>query len=153
MSGAALAGGYAADLLAGDPRRWHPVAGFGRVALAVERALYAPSRLRGVVFAGGLVTLAALAGELLARAAQRAGLGRGAALAAIAWASLGGRSLVREARGLAAHVERGDVAAARRALPALCGRDPAALDAPALCRAAVESVAENTGDAVLGALM
>jgi adenosylcobinamide-phosphate synthase len=153
VSGVALGGGYAADLLLGDPRRWHPVAGLGRTARAVEHVAYAPSRLRGVLFAGGLVGLAALAGELLARLAGRAGLGRGAALAAITWAALGGRSLAREAERLAAHVERGDVAAARAALPSLCGRDPAALDAPALCRAAVESVAENTGDAVLGALL
>ena len=33
MSAAALAGGYAADLLLGDPRRWHPVAGFGALAV------------------------------------------------------------------------------------------------------------------------
>jgi adenosylcobinamide-phosphate synthase len=153
MSGVALACGYAADLLLGDPRRGHPVAGFGRAALAVERAVYAPSRLRGALFAGGLVGLSALAGELIARLARRVGLGRGAALAALAWAALGGRSLMREANALAAHVERGDVAAARVALPALCGRDAAALDAPELCRAAVESVAENTADAVLGALL
>ena len=28
--------GYAADRLLGDPFRWHPVAGFGRVATALE---------------------------------------------------------------------------------------------------------------------
>ena len=47
MSGAALAGGYLADALLGDPRRLHPVAGFGQVALYVESALYAPTRARG----------------------------------------------------------------------------------------------------------
>ena len=40
-----------------------------------------------------------------------------------------------------------DVEAARRLLPSLCGRDPAALDAAGLTRAALESVAENTSDA------
>jgi adenosylcobinamide-phosphate synthase len=148
VSGAALAGGYAADLLLGDPRRWHPVAGFGRLALALERRAYAPTRSRGALYAGTLVAGAALAGELLARLA-----GRRVALAALVWAALGGRSLAREARTLAAQVDRGDLAAARGALPALCGRDPAGLDAPQLCRAAVESVAENTADAVVGALV
>ena len=148
MSAAALAGGYAADLLLGDPRRWHPVAGFGRLALALERGAYAPTRRRGALNAGALVAGAALAGELLARLA-----GRRLALAALVWAALGGRSLAREARTLAAHVGCGDLAAARAALPALCGRDPAGLDAPQLCRAAVESVAENTADAVVGALV
>ena len=40
--------GYSADLLLGDPSRWHPVAGFGRVAAALERAIYAPTRARAV---------------------------------------------------------------------------------------------------------
>jgi len=148
VSGAALIGGYAADLLVGDPRRWHPVAGFGRLALALERRAYAPTRRRGALYAGALVAATALAGELAARLA-----GRRVALALLTWASLGGRSLAREARALAAHVRHDDLAAARGALPALCGRDPAGLDAPQLCRAAVESVAENTGDAVVGALV
>jgi adenosylcobinamide-phosphate synthase len=148
VSAAALAGGYAADLVLGDPRRWHPVAGFGRVALALERRTYAPTRRRGAFFAGSLVAAAALGGELLARLA-----GRRAALAVLVWAALGGRSLAREARALGAHVRRGDLAAARAGLPALCGRDPAQLDAPQLCRAAVESVAENTADAVVGPLV
>jgi adenosylcobinamide-phosphate synthase len=151
--GAPLLGGYVADVLFGDPHRWHPVAGFGQVALAAERAAYAPTRLRGALYASALVAGAALAGELLARATARAGLGRGAALAVVTWAALGGRSLAGEARVLARQVERGDLEAARATLPALCGRDPARLGAQQLCRAAVESVAENTGDAVVGALV
>jgi adenosylcobinamide-phosphate synthase len=153
MSGAALVGGYAADVLFGDPRRWHPVAGFGRLALAVERAAYKPTRLRGALFAGALVAAAGVAGELLARGAARAGVGRGAALAAITWGALGGRSLAGTARTIATHVELGDLPGARATLPSLCGRDPAGLDATQICRAAIESVAENTSDAVVGALL
>jgi adenosylcobinamide-phosphate synthase len=41
----------------------------------------------------------------------------------------------------------GDVDGARRLLPSLCGRDPAALDSAGLARAALESIAENTSDA------
>jgi len=148
VSGIALAGGWAADLLLGDPRRGHPVAGFGRIALALERALWAPSRVRGVAFAGLLVGGAALLAELAARR-----LGRGAALAALTWAALGGRSLARAGRAVAERVEQDDLEEARAALPALCGRDPAALDGPELCRATVESLAENTSDAVVGALL
>ena len=145
-------GGYAADLAFGDPRRLHPVAGFGRVALAAERAAYAPSRARGAAFAGVLVAGAAVAVEVGARLAGRTRVGRGAALAGVTWAALGGRSLVFEARSLAAHVDAGDLDTARMALPSLCGRDAAALDAAGLSRATVESVAENTADAVIGAL-
>ena len=115
VSAAALAGGYAADLAFGDPRRRHPVAGFGRIALALERRTYAPTRARGALYAAALVGGAALAGELLARVA-----GRRTALALTTWAALGGRSLAREARGLAAHVAaRRPAGGARRAALAL----------------------------------
>jgi adenosylcobinamide-phosphate synthase len=139
-------------MLVGDPRRWHPVAGFGRCALALERALYAPTRRRGAIVVALLVVGAALGGELLARASARAGLGRDVALAALTWVALGGRSLTREALRIAELVRREELDRAREALPALCGRDPAGLDGQGLCRAAVESVAENTGDAVVGVL-
>ena len=148
MSGLALLSGWAADQVLGDPRRWHPVAGFGRLALALERTLYAPSRARGALYAGALVALAALGAEAAARV-----LPRRLVLAACTWAALGGRSLAREADAVAADVRSGDLGAARKALPALVGRDPDALDADGICRATVESVAENTGDAVVGVLL
>ena len=45
---AGLALGAAADLLLADPRRWHPVAGFGRAAAALERLLWRDSRAAGI---------------------------------------------------------------------------------------------------------
>ncbi len=159
ISGAALLAGYAADAVVGDPARWHPVAGFGHVALALERAAYAPTRMRGAVVVAALVAAPALAGELLARAtrlarpATRDGLGRGLVLALLTWVALGGRSLRREALNVSDLVVREELDQARGALRALCGRDAAELDGAGLCRAAVESVAENTGDAVVGALL
>jgi adenosylcobinamide-phosphate synthase len=147
-AGAALLAGFAADLAFGDPRRWHPVAGFGRVALALERAYYAPTRARGALFAAVLVVVPAIAAERLARTSSR-----GAVLALLTWIALGGRSLRSEALNVSDLVEQGRLQEARTSLRALCGRDAAALDGPELCRAALESVAENTGDAVVGALL
>jgi adenosylcobinamide-phosphate synthase len=148
MSGVALASGYAADVAFGDPRRFHPVAGFGKAALAAERASYAPTRARGAIYAGVLVTATALVAELAARR-----LGRGRVLAAVTWAALGGSSLVREGRRVARHVDAGELDRARDVLPSLCGRDPQALSGEELCRATVESLAENTADAVVGPLL
>jgi adenosylcobinamide-phosphate synthase len=69
------------------------------------------------------------------------------------WAVLGGTSLAREAQAIGRLLDHGDLPAARRRLPALCGRDPDRLDAAGLARAAVESVAENTSDAVVAPLL
>ncbi len=149
--GAAL--GFVGDLLTGDPRRGHPVAAFGRAAGAVERRLYGDHRGRGalhtVLCAGGAVAAAAA----LSRAARPSPAATVALTASAGWAALGGTSLAREARAVAAALESGDVTAARERLPHLCGRDPRYLDEAGIARAVVESVAENTSDAVVGALV
>jgi adenosylcobinamide-phosphate synthase len=150
---AAVLAGYAADRALGDPARLHPVAGFGTIAAALEARLERPNRTTGAAYAALLV-----GGTWAAAAALRRLLAphRGATLffdAAILWAALGGRSLERAANALADAVEAGELERARALAPALVGRDPRALGSDELCRAAVESVAENTADAVLAPLL
>ena len=145
MNGLVLIGGSAADLAFGDPARWHPVAGFGRLATWLERGLYAPTRARGAGFTLLLVGGAAIVGKALGRIA--------ALRLALTWAALGGRSLVAQSRAIASALDAGNIDAARAALPALAGRDPDALDEHGIARAVVESLAENTGDAILGVLV
>ncbi len=145
--------GVVADALLGDPRRGHPVAVFGAAAERLERACWADSRPRGVAYAGVLVGGAVLAGVLGERAAGRSPAATAALTALATWAVLGGRSLAGEGSALAGELAVADLAAARRRLPSLCGRDPAALDADGLARAALESVAENTSDAVVAPLL
>jgi len=65
----------------------------------------------------------------------------------------GARSLTTEADRMSAALESGDLTAARAILPSLCGRDPAGLCEAELARATVESVAENTCDAVVAPLV
>jgi adenosylcobinamide-phosphate synthase len=147
------AAGLLGDLLLGDPRRGHPVAAFGRAAGAVERVLWRDHRgwgaLHTAVCAGGAVALAVAAGRSV-RDCRAASV---ALTAAATWAVVGGTSLGREARAVGGALAAGDVEAARERLPHLCGRDPQALDADGIARAVVESVAENTSDAVVGALV
>jgi adenosylcobinamide-phosphate synthase len=144
----ALLLGYGVDLALADPPRLHPVAGFGRLAAVAERSAYAPRRARGAAVTAGLVAAAAAGAEVLAALASPP-----AATAAVTWTALGGRSLRREARAVADLVARGDLPSARHRLGSLCGRDAAALDAAALRRAVIESLAENTADAVVGTLL
>ncbi|MGW2569339.1 cobalamin biosynthesis protein [Streptomyces sp. NPDC001537] len=147
------AAGLLGDHLLGDPRRGHPVAVFGRAAGAVERVLWRDHRgwgaLHTAVCAGSALALGAVA-QRAVRPSRTASL---ALTAAATWAVVGGTSLAREARGIGRALEAGDVEAARARLPHLCGRDPQALDADGIARAVVESVAENTSDAVVGALV
>jgi adenosylcobinamide-phosphate synthase len=143
MRARALALGFALDLALGDPARLHPVAGFGRAARQLEQALWRPRRVNGAAHAALLVGAAVGLGLLAER--------RLASRVPAVWVVLGGRSLGREA--LADALERGALDEARRRAPALVGRDPAELGVDELSRAAVESVAENTGDAVVAPLL
>jgi adenosylcobinamide-phosphate synthase len=147
-----LVAGYLLDAALGDPRRLHPVAGFGTLAGRLERARYAPTRRAGAGFtavAGGAPVLAGAAAAALTR---RRPVARATLVAAATWTVLGGRTLRREAAIMAGHLDDGDVPAARARLNHLCGRDPTRLDEPELARATVESVAENTSDAVVAPL-
>ncbi|MGW7364884.1 cobalamin biosynthesis protein [Streptomyces sp. NPDC054841] len=147
------AAGLAGDLLLGDPRRGHPVAAFGRAAAAVERALWRDHRGWGAVHTAVCAGGAVVAGALAAASVRRSRTASIALTAAATWAVVGGTSLGREARAIGGALATGDIEVARERLPHLCGRDPQALDGPGIARAVVESVAENTSDAVVGALV
>jgi adenosylcobinamide-phosphate synthase len=147
-----LALGAGADLLLADPARWHPVAGFGAVAAALERRTWRDSRLVGTAYAGGLVAAAVALGTAAGRGTRGRPTARVAATAAVTWTVLGGTSLGRVAGRMHRALSDGDLPAARALLPSLAGRDPSHLDAAALARATVESVAENTADAAVAPL-
>lgn len=153
-----IAAGFLLDRLVGDPERFHPVAGVGRVALAVESRLLRPGRTpaaqraAGLLFTGVIVGGTAAVVTVVGRLARR---NRAAAVvwdAAVVWSCLGGSSLLAVARRQGDLLARGDHAGSRDLLPWLCGRDPVALGPEDLARAVVESVAENTSDAAVATL-
>ncbi|MEV0467963.1 cobalamin biosynthesis protein [Nocardia tengchongensis] len=156
--------GFGLDRVLGDPRRGHPVAGFGSAAMRVERVTYHDSRAAGVVHEVVLVGAVTGLGIGLRRAVsgrngRRRGdvtvaraLGEVVVTAAATWTVLGGTTLAKTGREMADRLESGDIEGARALLPSLCGRDPEALDADGLARAALESIAENTSDATVAPL-
>jgi adenosylcobinamide-phosphate synthase len=134
----AVAVGILADRLLGEPPvHPHPVAAFGSVMRGVERQVYRDSRRAGAAHAGTGVGLGVVSGWAL-----------GSTVAATALA-VAGRSLATAAREVGAALDAGDLDRARALLPALAGRDAEHLDEKEVARAVVESVAENTVDAVV----
>jgi adenosylcobinamide-phosphate synthase len=135
---AQAAAGILLDRAVGEPpTAMHPVAWFGRAMTLTERLGYQDSRAAG--------TAHALLGTAL-------GVAGGAALRSTAAATalaVAGRSLGDTALDIGAALGRDELTAARAKLPALVGRDPSALSGPEVARAVVESVAENTVDAVV----
>jgi adenosylcobinamide-phosphate synthase len=167
----AVAAGVVADWLFGEPpARWHPVAGFGQAMTWLEQRSYTDSQVRGLAYAAlgtgvaagvgvGLDQLARALGATLGPtrgsstspvagvAADR--LGAFASLALATYVTVAGRALGAAAGGVAGALLAGDLEAARRHLPALVGRDPKDLGPDEIARAVVESVAENTVDAIV----
>lgn len=133
-----VAVGLVADRLLGEPpASAHPVAIFGQAMTRLEARLWRDSRMAGIAYTAAGVTLGLAAGAALGSTALATGL------------VVAGRALGEEARGVASALAGGNPEAARALLPALVGRDPDALDDKGVARAAVESVAENTVDAVV----
>lgn len=146
---AGLVAGYLADLALGDPRRWHPVAGFGTAAMALERRTYSPDKARGLAHEALLVGGVVVLGVAVSRAPKPWEV----PIAVLAtWTVLGGRSLSREGAAIQKLLDRDDVPAARVRIKHLVGRDSTNLSSDELARACVESLAENGADAVVSPL-
>lgn len=132
----------------------HPVVLLGRMITALDKRLNKPSlpdsdrRLRGVVL---VVLMAALA------------LGIGGAIAFVARAVphlwlievfaaavlIAQRALFEHVDDVARALQHNGLEAGRYAVSRIVGRDPQSLDAHGVCRAAIESLAENFSDAVV----
>lgn len=140
----AIAVGLAADRLLGEPPdALHPVVAFGRAMQVVERRLNRPGLSARRARAAGV-----------AHAAVGVGLGVGAGWATgspmvAAYLTVAGRMLTDLAGEVGDALVAGELDRARALLPALVGRDPSALDEREVARAVIESVAENTVDAVV----
>lgn len=146
--------GILLDRIFGEPRRFHPLVGFGACADRAEHLLRcgAPghpvfNRVRGVLGWLLLVVPCVLLALWLGR--QPPGW---LADTLLLYLALGGRSLVQHGERVAADLAAGDLAAARVHVGWMVSRDTSQLDEEGVSRAAVESILENGNDAVFGAL-
>ncbi|RZK61736.1 MAG: cobalamin biosynthesis protein CobD [Hymenobacter sp.] len=153
---APLALGYALDLLLADPEGWpHPVRTYGALIAAGEKKLnHGPHRfLKGAALAGGLVGGAFGTFWLLDKGLRRLPPALGMAVNS-AWVfyGLANTGLVREGRAVFAVLDEEGLAAGRRQLARIVGRDTAQLDAQQIRTAVLESLAENLSDGVVAPL-
>jgi adenosylcobinamide-phosphate synthase len=117
----------------------------------LERRIWSDDRNRGVLFTAVSVGAPVLAAALLDR--RFSGRARFVAVAVATWAALGARSLRAEGEAVSRHLAGGDLPAARQQLTHLVGRDTSVLAADEIARAAVESIAENSCDAIVAPLL
>jgi adenosylcobinamide-phosphate synthase len=153
-----LAAALVLDAIAGDPgaiwrRVPHPVAIMGAAIGWADRLLNRATWPAAVRRGLGTIAIAAVAGAF---GTLGYGLDRFFASIPFGWVGvlliatvmLAGRSLYDHVRAVA-DAFSGGLPAARQAVSRIVGRDPHSLDEPRICRAAIESTAENFSDGVV----
>lgn len=149
-----LAAAYLLDSLLGDPPGYpHPVRLMGEIIRFLEGRMRRLDLRREEARFAGCALAAAVIGASWLSARILVSLGGWVAETLILYTCLARRDLGDSALQVAEAVERGDLEEARRLLVCLVGRDTQALDRAGICRAAVESTAENLVDAVLAPLL
>ncbi len=153
--------GFVLDCLLGDPlSRAHPVVLMGKMISFSEKKLRVrfPKTPRGQRRAGAVMALlvpltSGGAGYLLLYLAWRVHPWAYFALSAfLCWQCFAARCLMTEAKKVVTCLEKEGLAAGRRQIGMLVGRDTENLDEAQVLKAAVETVAENTSDGVAAPL-
>lgn len=141
------------DIWLGEPKRAHPLVGFGRFAGRVEARLYGDRRVAGLsAWAVAVLPLVALV-WLVAKMLGSMGISLSFVFnAAVLYLAIGLRSLGEHAKPVASALHDGDLPRARDAVGRMVSRDTHVLDETQVAAAATESVLENGNDAVFGAL-
>ncbi|MCL6710867.1 adenosylcobinamide-phosphate synthase CbiB [Pseudomonas sp. R2.Fl] len=149
----AMLAGVGLDALLGEPRRWHPLVGFGRWATWLERRLHHDARGAGVLAwsVAVLPPVAVVTGVDVWLRQEFPWLATAFA-AVMLYLAIGRRSLGEHARAVEDALAVADLDAARQAVGRMVSRDTGGLDASQVAAAATESVLENGSDAVFGAL-
>ena len=147
------------DALIGDPdwlwrRLAHPVALFGALIEFLDRRFnredLSPQQRKsaGIATTAILVVIAGFVGALIQATTQQFPAGN-IILALIASIFIAQRSLYRHVAQVRSAFAEGGLAGAREADAMIVGRDTAQLDEAGVCRAAIESCAENFSDGVV----
>jgi adenosylcobinamide-phosphate synthase len=155
IAGAALA----FDALIGDPdwlwrRVAHPVALIGALIEYLDRRLnrqdWSPQQRKSAGVAGTaiIVAVAALTGLLVQMTVEQLPVGN-VVFALVASVFIAQRSLYQHVARVRSAFAKGGLASARQAVATIVGRDPEQLDEAGVCRAAIESCAENFSDGVV----
>lgn len=142
--------GVGLDAWLGEPRRWHPLVGFGHLAQRIEQRLNSGGRgWRSHGVSGWC--LAVLPPVLLVWLLSLSSLGWLVDILVLYFA-LGLKSLGQHALPVAQALRLGNLGEARRRVSYLVSRRTSELDACGVARAGTESVLENGADAVFASL-
>ncbi|MEQ8186035.1 adenosylcobinamide-phosphate synthase CbiB [Marinobacter salarius] len=144
------------DRWLGEPRRWHPLVGFGRLATLVERRLnQLPEKSTRSVCLGFLGALVLVLPLLMVTELLRWGLNGWLYLVlqvVVVYFVLSIRGLTEHGRAVSDALHSGDLENARDQVGKIVSRNARELDEQGVATAATESMLENGADAVFASL-
>ena len=145
------------DSWLGEPRRFHPLVGFGKFAERVEQRLYGSRQAtpKTQFWRGATATLVAVAPAAAVAIWLEwgtEGVIHWMLSTATLYFAIGHASLRSHAQSVFYALAEGDIGRSRRALSCLVSRDTENLSQREISAATIESVLENGNDAVFGAL-
>ena len=149
---------YILDLLVGEPRRWHPLVGFGNVANWLENKLnLVPNKSSFLTRLWGLIAWALLILPIVVffywLEAQVLSTQGGFILGVVCLTfAIGTKSLIQHARAVADALKASDLILARKKIAMIVSRDTSNSDEKAINIATIESVLENGSDAIFAAI-
>ena len=156
---AALVVGFIIDFFVGDPYCIpHPVVAVGKLISFLDKHLRRGNSNPKDISRGVITVIIT---TLISSAVPAAILAVGwlihpavyfAVNCVMCWQILAARQLFREGKKVQRFLEKEDTEGARSAVSMIVGRDTNVLDENGICRAAVETVAENTSDGVIAPL-
>ncbi len=149
------------DIILGDPvRPTHPIVLIGKLIVVIEKSLreiFKTSKglkIAGVILWFVTVFLAYITTYCIIKAAYKFSpwFGHGMSLW-LTYTVLAVRNLADEALGIYREIKRSDINEARKRLSYIVGRDTQEMPVDEICRATVETAAENTIDGIISPLI
>lgn len=139
------------DWFAGEPKRFHPLVGFGALANTIEARLNRPKQQRFVQFFAGMLALVICVTPVAVITYLISQIPLWGSLFSIVLLTLclGHRSLFDHAKPILHAMQQGDMKQARMLTSRIVSRDKEHID---VNKATIESILENGNDAVFGTL-
>lgn len=156
----AIAIGFIIDFFVGDPHAIpHPVVAIGKLVSFLDKRLRIGNSDKRDIMRGTWTVLIVVAVSASVPAALLWVMWKINPVAYLVvnsimcWQIVAARELVKECAAVEKAVEKSDIEGARKAVSYVVGRDTEALDKEGICRAAVETIAENGSDGVIAPLL
>jgi len=144
------------DHLFGEPKKYHPLVGFGRLATALEKRFNPPASNYWQLCAGGFAVLLLVCPFVLLTWVLNHSITNTVLIllldSLVAYWAIGNQSLKDHIHPIYANIEHNELVIAKNQLARIVSRDIDPLDETQVIQATIETTLENGNDAVFGVL-